>query len=662
MINNDKFLIDEILNDFGEKTLSSKEIDEVFEYFVYEQVLKEYDLDKNQIISGSVDGGNDGGIDAIFIFVNGHLLSEEINIDSIKNVTLNIIFFTCKHADSFTQYPVNNIISTLEEFIDFKIKNENLISKYNKMLLNKRKQIIELITRIYVLNTMEKINIRFIYACRGNDCEEIPDNIKSQGSRVENIVKENISECDSHFEFWGASKLLKQYRRKQDYTIQINSKKSFSYENQYVILVSLKDYYMSIVSDSGELKKYLFDSNVRDFMGLNSVNKDITNTLSSNNPKIDFWWLNNGITILCSKASMTGDNCIIENARIINGLQTSECIYRYIFNNSEVEDGRLLLIKILSCEDTAICDKIIKSTNNQTAISTASLWATDKIQNDIEQVLLKNNLFYDRRSNYYKNIGIQTSNIVDPLYLAAGSIALLLKMPSKSSRLKSRQLRNEEIYNQVFSERFDIRVWPIVIRCFLRIDEVLKKTKKDDKFTTFNIEKFYKRRRYIIGFLLVSKKLKKYNYTIDELLTLDFDTVSSLEINDIIDFLINLGIGFDHNNFVLNPSVLQLIYREFSQKCNIAGLEYIYGISSKYNNFFKTSKKYKVNHLVNIAGKAINDLESSKQSVHLPCMGSSERKVLHNFFSKYNWIKHYSVGEEENRHIVIEFLEHEVAL
>ena len=102
----------------------------------------------------------------------------------------------------------------------------------------------------------------------------------------------------------------------------------------------------------------------------------------------------------------------------------------------------MLLIKILSCEDTAICDKIIKSTNNQTAISTASLWATDKIQNDIEQVLLKNNLFYDRMSNYYKNIGIQTSNIVDPLYLAAGSIALLLKMPSKSSILKSRQLRN----------------------------------------------------------------------------------------------------------------------------------------------------------------------------------------------------------------------------
>ncbi len=48
----------------------------MFEYLIYEQVLKEYDLSSEEIRAGSVDGRNDGGIDAIYIMVNEHLISD----------------------------------------------------------------------------------------------------------------------------------------------------------------------------------------------------------------------------------------------------------------------------------------------------------------------------------------------------------------------------------------------------------------------------------------------------------------------------------------------------------------------------------------------------------------------------------------------------------
>jgi hypothetical protein len=48
-------------------------VDEVFAYFGFEQVLKDYDLSREEIESGWVDSRDDGGIDGFYTLVNGHL-------------------------------------------------------------------------------------------------------------------------------------------------------------------------------------------------------------------------------------------------------------------------------------------------------------------------------------------------------------------------------------------------------------------------------------------------------------------------------------------------------------------------------------------------------------------------------------------------------------
>ena len=76
MAKNDLLLIDSIIEERIAKKLPSEKKDEAFEFLVYEQVLKEYDLSVDDIKAGSVDGRNDGGIDAIYILVNGHLIND----------------------------------------------------------------------------------------------------------------------------------------------------------------------------------------------------------------------------------------------------------------------------------------------------------------------------------------------------------------------------------------------------------------------------------------------------------------------------------------------------------------------------------------------------------------------------------------------------------
>lgn len=79
MAKNDKILIDGIIDDRIEQKLPSEKRDEVFEYFAFEQILKDYDLSFDEIQQGSVDGRNDGGIDGFFIIINGHILTDPEN-------------------------------------------------------------------------------------------------------------------------------------------------------------------------------------------------------------------------------------------------------------------------------------------------------------------------------------------------------------------------------------------------------------------------------------------------------------------------------------------------------------------------------------------------------------------------------------------------------
>ena len=76
MAKNDVILLDGIIDERLAEGLPSAERDEVFEFLVLEQTLKDYDLSRDEIESGWIDGRNDGGIDGSYILINGHLLED----------------------------------------------------------------------------------------------------------------------------------------------------------------------------------------------------------------------------------------------------------------------------------------------------------------------------------------------------------------------------------------------------------------------------------------------------------------------------------------------------------------------------------------------------------------------------------------------------------
>ena len=136
MAKNDLTLLDSILDDYILNNNPSKKPDEVFEYFSIEQVLKDYAFCKEELLQGVVDGRNDGGIDAIYIIVNGHI-ADSIPPDfwPKSNAELEVYIFTCKHDDSFKQAPITTMIPSIIQLCDFSIPSIKITNNTNRFCI-----------------------------------------------------------------------------------------------------------------------------------------------------------------------------------------------------------------------------------------------------------------------------------------------------------------------------------------------------------------------------------------------------------------------------------------------------------------------------------------------------------------------------------------------
>ena len=156
-------------------------------------------------------------------------------------------------------------------------------------------------------------------------------------------------------------------------------------------------YFRFITDDNLFLRKTFFEANVRDYQGHNSVNSSIANTLEGEENE-DFWWLNNGVTILSTDIKLiTNKSLQVVNPEIVNGLQTSREIYNYFSERSGRidEDNRTILVRVIRPESEESRDNIIFSTNNQTSIPKSSLRVTDTIHLQIEMYFKNRGLYYD---------------------------------------------------------------------------------------------------------------------------------------------------------------------------------------------------------------------------------------------------------------------------
>jgi AIPR protein len=241
----------------------------------------------------------------------------------------------------------------------------------------------------------------------------------------------------------------------------------------YVALVRLRDYDAFIRDEVGKLRRNLFEANVRDYQGSTAVNEEIGESLKVKEGE-DFWWLNNGVTIVAAKATVSAKTLTLEDPQIVNGLQTSNEIYRHFSESNTVGDDRNLLVRVIVPTKPESRDRVIKATNSQTNIPPASLRATDKVHRDIEEHLRPYGLFYDRRKNLHKNEGRPLDQIVGIPLMAQAVMSILLQRPDDARARPSSLLKKDDDYLKVFSNSTPVGVYRVCATIIKSIDTLMR--------------------------------------------------------------------------------------------------------------------------------------------------------------------------------------------
>jgi conserved hypothethical protein len=170
----------------------------------------------------------------------------------------------------------------------------------------------------------------------------------------------------------------------------------------------------------------LIEENVRSYLGYNTVNKQVRETIK-NNPEC-FLAYNNGLVISAGKVvcqdSNSGNGKILEigQMQIINGGQTTVTIYRSLYNTTKAKQSAMrktlenlwVPVKIVvpdedldDLERRSMRDKISRAANSQTAVKSSDLSANEPFQIEFAKIVqsLKtpedNYWFYDRAKRLY---------------------------------------------------------------------------------------------------------------------------------------------------------------------------------------------------------------------------------------------------------------------
>ena len=508
-------------------------VNDFFEFFASSLVLKDYDLSDDEIFNGITGRGNDGGIDGFYLFINDELVTEDMieNINIPRGCSIDLIIVQAKYVSSFGEDAILKWKTTSSNLLEMKPLDQYK-RRYTEKVIDNFTLFGNIIRKSIRLQC--KLNISYYYVTLGQRTEIHP-NVMAQKEELIKIVNSIYPSANVSVFFWDADLLMDTYNRSPNTSVNI----SFADQpislgaTDMVALVNLGKYYRFITDDSGNINKRFFEANVRDYQGNNSVNKSIAETLYAPGHE-DFWWLNNGVTVLVSKMSrITNKEIVIENPEIVNGLQTSREIFNYFSNNKENIDieRRNVLVRIIQPADEDSRDKIIFATNNQTNIPQYSLRVTDNIHVQIELYFKSKGLYYDRRKNYYKNLKKKPADIIGVSFLAQCLISLILKKPDYARARPSTLLTEDTIYNRLYGGEQDLEVYYKAamigkkVKTILNTSQLSRSAKNDILF-------------YVI-YAVVEKKLHKREFTFDDLFGIDIDSIDDAAINDSINIVNN---------------------------------------------------------------------------------------------------------------------------
>ncbi|MDS3975094.1 AIPR family protein [Staphylococcus epidermidis] len=592
-IANNSALLEAIISDYSKENFPNENnSDRIFEYFATESYFKKYDFSIDEISNGLIGNTNDWGIDGFYIVINNKTIQniEELkDMEFSRNFTVELYILQYKNSNSFKETVIDKFIVVSPYIFDLEKFKERDSFDVLPQILIEYIEIFQYIIKTYA-SKFPNVSINFVHASKG-ETDRVNGNKKLNQNYMKKVedLKQHVNNyslgknTSCSYELIGIEELnmLSQLQKSYSGDLKVSQNPiyvSFGDEKTkqkgYIATVSLKNFFNFLVdydeNNNPILKEYLFESNIRDYQNSTEVNKAIETTLKNKKSSNDFWWLNNGITILADEGSLNGSVFTLENIQIVNGLQTSYSIFNVLSEekNNENED-RSVFCKIIITQEEESIDSIIKATNSQNSIPASSLRSTDNLQRDIELYLFKKDFFYDRRKNFYKNKKKPRNKIISINYLAQSLTSILEMKPSKARTSPTVLTKSDEDYEKIFNRNMSIEIYYYAIVLRKNVETYLKenfniKTDIDKDIKNY----FYLHLLRITSSLLISDKAITYNkiLNLEEGKILEIDNSSIEEAINILKEIIYTEKDKDSNVNLTNFSKSEKLNDLINQK------------------------------------------------------------------------------------------------
>ena len=476
MASNLELILNGIVSHRHQASAPQMKLNDYFEVFVAELLLAETRASYEEVMAGIVGGGGDGGIDALYIYVNGQPLTalDELPETLPMGCRIELYLVQAKYQTSFAEEALRKIESTCDHLLRLDLDLNGFRRLYSRALLDQA----GLFRAVYrqAMISFPTLDIKCFYASKG-DAARLHPAVRTRAELLQSNLSNKLPDTAASVDFIGAKELVDLAKQGSRDTLQLEvAETAISTERGgYVALVNLPEYHRFLVGAECQLRKWLFDYNVRDYEGPTvQVNQAIRATLGAPREHDDFWWLNNGVSIVADNVTSAGKTLNMQAPRIVNGLQTSMEIFAH-FNEAperSFDDDRKILVRVIQATSDESRDRIIKATNSQSLIPGIALRSTEPLHAQIEDFFAQHNLWYERRQNKYKNEGKPLKRIVTIPSLAEAVLATAYSDPHLgTARLGGRFLREETTYELVFKDSYDLRMYSNAVEIVRLVDD-----------------------------------------------------------------------------------------------------------------------------------------------------------------------------------------------
>lgn len=328
----------------------------------------------------------------------------------------------------------------------------------------------------YMVN--RRPNCKMYYVCTGKwvDDQNLKAIIESGRQEVDAIgIFERVS-----IEPLGASQIQKLYhetKNKISTTVNFQNRVTLpdieGVSEAYLGVIPFGEY-IKLIQDENQTIHSIFDDNVRDFQGNNTVNKKIKTTLEDGRFDL-FCVLNNGVTLVASSITPAGNRFTIRDYQVVNGCQTSHVLHEC--QKIEGIDKVYVPVKIVVTENEDIKTGITLATNSQTEVKTEQLEALNIFQRKLEQYYNAErsgiSLYYERRSQQYNsNPGVKRTQIISIPIQIKSFASVFLNSPHLVSGYYGTIVKR--FSEKIFGEDHKYSPYYVSALCYNRIEQFFR--------------------------------------------------------------------------------------------------------------------------------------------------------------------------------------------